>query len=116
MILGCLRLGFSEDVVVVVCVKWPAVRPLSIADFTITINLDPASVTDRFPRLGFIILEPGNDTRSLRLVCRVVQAVIVGERDVEGVQLRDEALRQVATAIFRIIKSTEIGLPIRIPR
>ena len=98
--------------------KGPAVLPLGVADAVAVADGDPGALEHRLAGAREFLLEPGDHLRGLRLVRPVIDAVVVGQGHIEGVQARGEAGRTEIRRAFgriRIVEAPEVLHPRRVP-
>ncbi len=114
-VLRSLWLGIAKDVGVVIGGEGAAIFPLRVADFSIADDLEPASLTNGVAWFRIVSFKPRNDASGFGFVLGVVQAIVVGEGNVERVELWGESLREVSVSLFWVIVSPVIYLPFLIP-
>jgi len=115
LVFGSLRLGIAKDVGVVIGGEGAAIFPLRVADFSIADDLEPASPANGVAGFWAVSFKPRNDSCGFGFVPGVVQAIVVGEGDVERVELWGESQREVSVAPFWVIEPPVICLPFLIP-
>lgn len=120
MIFLILRSLIPKDIGPVIGDKGTTVFPLRVAGFAgfWAVDLKPPAFANAFARSGDASLPPGNDSCRFGLVLGVVEAIVVGEGNIEGVLLRNKAGGQEPGAKLRvgIVVSTKVRLPICVPR
>ena len=109
----------TEDVFPVVGDPWSAIFPLGVANFFCFrgVNLDPSALADGVTRLGVVAIPPWNDPLGLGFVVGVVEAVVVGERDVKRILFRREGRgdKAITRGRIRIVVSSVIFCPFLVP-
>jgi len=118
-VLGVFWLLVAKDVCVVGGIKGTAVFPLGKAVFfgLGRDDLNPAPFADGLAGFWGVSLEPRDHAGGFRFVIGVVQAVVVGEGNIEGVLLWSEIFRQIptASALFGVIEAPVVLHPLLIP-
>lgn len=115
-ITGILGTGITEDVIIVGGVEGATIFPLGIANPFIGNDLHPAALADRLSWFWIVAFKPWDHSGGLLLMHPVVQAIVIGQCDIKGIELWGEVAREISIAVFRVIVSPEIFLPILIPR
>ena len=77
----------AKDVFPVIGDKRTAILPLGVADFASSgaVDLDPSPFADRFCPIPNEAVPPGDDARGLWFVESVIQSVVVGKGNIEGI-------------------------------
>lgn len=118
LVFGVLGLFIFKNILPVVGSKGATVLPLGVADAIVGDDLDPPSLTDCLARAGTVAFKPRNDAGGFRFVGLVVDAVVVGQGDVEWIELGSEAFWDIAASEgpLRIVVAAVVLLPVLIPR
>jgi len=107
----------AEDVTPVVSGPGAAVFPLGVTGFASEVDFYPASFADGTASFSVAALKPRDDFKGFRFGAAVVEDVVVGEGDVEGVLFRSERAREESVALGTVgvvIAAVIIG-PFRVP-
>ena len=117
LVFGVLGLFIAKNILPVVGGKGAAVLPLGVADALVGDDLDPPSLADCLARAGTVVFEPGNGAGGFRLVGLVVDAVVVGQGDVEWIESGSEVFWDIAASggRVRIVVAAVVFLPVLIP-
>jgi len=117
LIFGVLWLFISKNILPVVGSERAAVLPLSVTDAFVGDDLNPPSLADCLARAGTVVLKPGNGAGGLRFVGLVVDAVVVGQSDVEWIESGSEGFWDIAASVgrVRIVVAAVVLLPVLIP-
>src|SRR4051794_41039209 len=112
-----LRPLVPKNVLKMIRAKRPAILPLGVADAIPLTNGDPSMAADRLPRAGVGLLKPRDHKRRFWLEL-AVRDIVIRQREVERILLRDEGYWNViaARARLRVIRAAVIRCPIQIPR
>ena len=117
LVFGVLGLFISKNIFPVVGGEGAAVLPLGVADALVGDDLDPPSLTDCVARAGTVAFKPWNDAGGFRFVGLVVDAVVVGQGDVEWIESGSEVFWDIAASEgrVRIVVAAVVLLPVLIP-
>ena len=117
LVFGVLRLFISKNILPVVGGEGSAVLPLGVADALVGDDLDPPSLADCLARAGTVVFKPGNGAGGFRFVGLVVDAVVVGQRDVEWIEPGSETFWDIAASEgrLRIVVAAVVLLTVLIP-
>src|SRR6516165_10212653 len=112
-----LRTLIAENILKMVCAKWPTILPLRVAEAVAFADGDPTVAADGLPRPGVRLLEPWDYQRGFRLKL-AVSDVVIRQRAVERILPRDKRDWDVIPARARVrgIRAAVIRRPIVIPR
>ena len=118
LVFGVLGLFISKNILPVVGSEGTAVLPLGIADALVGDDLDPPPLADCLARAGAVAFKPGNGAGGFRFVSLVVDAVVVGQGDVERIEFGSETFWNIAASEgpVRIVVAAVVLLPVLIPR
>ena len=98
--------------------EWATIFPLSVTDFFAVDDLKPAAFTRGFARsLVRSLMPPWNHPACVWAVCFVIEAVIVRQGDIKGVELRCKCLGPILNAccLIWVVIATIIFLPTCVP-
>lgn len=120
LVFGVFGAFVAEDVFVVIGEEGSAVFPLGVADLLGggAVNLNPTSLANGFTGIGIDSTPPRDDARGFWFMRAMIEAIVVGEGDVEGVESRDKGFGAIAEALRRVgvIVTAEILGPFGVPR
>ena len=88
---------------------------MGVDDTSLVVDGYPSIVADGDPRSAVSPPEPGDDLGGFGAMLSAVQEVVVGKRDVEGVQLRLEAEGKVALSFEGMVVAAKAVFPIGVP-
>src|ERR1044071_497405 len=111
-----LRTLAAENILKMVCAKWPTILPLRVAEAVAFADGDPTVAADGLPRPSVGLLKPRDHQRCFWLEL-AMRHIVIGQRDVERILPRDERDWDVipARARLRVIRAAVIRCPIEIP-
>src|SRR6516225_10110685 len=111
-----LRTLIAENILKMVCAKWPTILPLRVAEAVAFADGDPTVAADGLPRPGVRLLKPRDHKRRFRLEL-AVGYVVIRKREVERILPRNERNGNVipARTRLRVVGPAVIRRPIKVP-